>query len=153
MAQSRERLLADYCLKLSNWAVGEIIRLWRNMDRDDIRLSWSRIRGQVLQIHQAQVVQALKAVDDYMFTRAADAGFAYGADWTRDYAGRPETVNWGESARKAFDRAPVIVLARIGKGEDVTAAMMAGLNYLIGIVATEAHQIERTVLLERMLAQ
>lgn len=153
MAQSRERLLADYCLKLSNWAVAETVRLWRTIERDNIRLSWGRIRGPLAEIHRAQVVQALKAVDDYMFAKAADAGFAYEADWTRDYAERPEVVYWGELARKAFDRAPVIALARIGEGEDVTTALMAGLNYLIGIIGTEAHQIERTVLVERMLAQ
>ena len=130
-----------------------MVRLWRDMDPDDIRGSWLRIYPAVVEVHKATVVQALTAVDNYMFAKAADAGFLYDTTWQQDYPQRPSQVYWGQASRTAIGRTPIVVLSRLGRGDPVEPAMLSGLNYLLSIVGTEAHQIQRTVLLERMLAQ
>lgn len=150
---SRDQVLADYCQDLATWASGEVVRLWRGMDPDDIRGSWLTIAPAVGEVHKALVIQALTAIDNHMYALAADAGFLYEVTWDDDYPRRPERVYWGQDARTALGRAPVVVLTQIGRGEPVDVAMMAGLNYLLSIVGTEAHQLQRTVLLERMLRQ
>lgn len=150
---SREKVLADYCQDLAAWASGETVRLWRQMDPDDIKASWARIAPAVAEVHKALVIQALTAIDNHMFALAADAGFAYEVTWEQDYPDRPEQVYWGQPSKAALNRAPVVVLSQIARGEPVDVAMVAGLNYLLSIVGTEAHQLQRTVLLERMLRQ
>ncbi len=150
---SRDQVLDDYCQQLATWASAEVVRLWRQMDPDDIRGSWPRIATAVGEVHQALVIQALTAIDNHMFAVAADAGFAYEVTWDQDYPDRPEQVYWGQSSKVALGRAPVVVLSQIARGEPVDVAMVAGLNYLLSIVGTEAHQLQRTVLLERMLRQ
>ena len=151
--RTRDRVLADYCQQLASWASGQVVRLWRGTDPADIRGSWLTVYPAILEVHKATVVQALKAVDDYMFAKAADAGFLYETTWEDDYPSRAEQVYWGEASRTALGRTPVVVLSGIGRGDPVDVAMLAGLNYLLSIVGTEAHQIQRTVTLERMLAQ
>ena len=150
---SRDRVLADYCQDLATWASGEVVRLWRGMDPADIRASWLRIAPAVGQIHRALVIQALTAIDNHMMAAAADAGFVYETTWQQDYPQRPQQVYWGQSAAPALGRAPVVVLTRIAAGDPADVAMVAGLNYLLSIVGTESHQLQRTVLLERMLRQ
>lgn len=150
---SRDKVLATYCEDLAKWASGETVRLWREMDPDDIRGSWARIAPAVVEIHKALVIQALTAIDNHMYALAADAGFLYEVTWDDDYPKRPELVYWGQPATEALNRAPVVVLSQIARGEPVDVAMVAGLNYLLSIVGTEAHQLQRTVLLERMLRQ
>jgi hypothetical protein len=150
---TREQRLADYCLNLSNWAVAETARLWRELREDDIRGTWLGIRESLIEIHRAEVVQALKAVDDYMQAVAADYGCRYDVEWTDDLRDRPERVYWGESSTRAINRTPLIVLARIKDGQSFDEARIAGLNYLVGIMGTEPHQVQRTVMLERMLRQ
>jgi len=44
-------------------------------------------------------------------------------------------------------------LTRLRDGVDVSDALMFGLNYLLGIMTTEAHEIVRNVTVERVLAQ
>ena len=150
---SRDRVLADYCVRLSGWGSREVVRLWRTVDPADVRGSWLRIAPAVEQVHRALIVQALTAVDGYMLGAASEAGFVWDVTWRDDLSQRPYETYWGERATSALGRAPVVVLSRIGRGDPVEVAMLAGLNYLLSIVGTEAHQIHRTVLLDRMLAQ
>lgn len=153
MARPREQLLSDYCLTLTHWANRQLVALWREFDMDNVRASWIKRAAAIEQVHRATVIQALKAVDDYMFATAADAGFRYDADWTKDYPQRPSQVYWGEDSRRALNRTPVVMLSAIKDGVSSDTARMRGLNYLLGIVGTEAHEIQRNVLLQRMLAQ
>jgi len=150
--RSREQLLSDYCLTLTQWANRQVVAMWRAFDMDDVRSSWLKCSIAVQEVHRATVVQALKAVDDYMFATAADAGFRYDTDWTQDYPQRPSKVYWGD-AHRALNRTPIVMLSAIKGGADRDTARMAGLNYLLSIVGTEAHEIQRNVLLQRMLAQ
>ena len=95
---SRDRVLADYCQDLATWASGEVVRLWRGMDPDDIRGSWLTIAPAVGEVHKALVIQALTAIDNHMYAVAADAGFLYEVTWDDDYPRRPERVYWGQDA-------------------------------------------------------
>ena len=149
---SRDRQLADYCQRLADWGSRETVRLWRGMDPTDVRGSWARIAPAVEQVHRALIVQALTAVDGYMLGSASDAGFRYDTTWHNDLPRRPYETYWGERATTALGRAPLVVLSRIRRGFPPDVALVAGLNYLLSIVGTEAHQIQRTVLLDRMLA-
>jgi len=153
MKRSRDAVLGDYADRLQSWAAVQTRKLWRQLDPDDIRGSWLTIRPALLAVHQALVVSALDAVDDYMFATAADAGFRYSVTWREDRPLRSSEVYWGQSSDAAFARAPIIVLTRLKEGADVAEALTFGLNYLLGIMTTEAHEVVRNVTVDRVLAQ
>jgi len=153
MKKSREDVLGDYADKLQGWAGSQVLKLWRQMDPDDIRGSWLTIRPAMLEVHRATVTLALEAVDGYMFAKAADAGFRYTVTWREDRPDRPNRVYWEQPSDAAISRAPIVVLTRLKDGVDVSDALMFGLNYLLGIMTTEAHEVVRNVTVERVLAQ
>ena len=153
MKKSREDVLGDYADKLQAWAGVQTRKLWRQMDPDDIRGSWLTIRPAMLEVHRATVTLALEAVDGYMFAKAADAGFRYTVTWREDRPDRINRVYWGQPSDAAISRAPIIVLTRLKDGVDMPDALMFGLNYLLGIMTTEAHEVVRNVTVERVLAQ
>lgn len=153
MKRSREDVLGDYADRLQSWAAVQTRKLWRQMDPDDIRGSWLTIRPAMLEVHRALVTLALEAVDGYMFAKAADAGFRYSVTWRDDRPTRPGKVYWGQPSDAALSRAPIIVLTRLKEGEDVAEALTFGLNYLMGVMTTEAHEIVRNVTVDRVLSQ
>jgi hypothetical protein len=146
-------VLGDYADKLQAWAGSQVLKLWSQVDSDDIRGSWLTIRPAMLEVHRATVTLALEAVDAYMFAKAADAGFRYTVTWREDRPDRINRVYWGQPSDAAISRAPIVVLTRLRDGVDVSDALMFGLNYLLGIMTTEAHEIVRNVTVERVLAQ
>lgn len=152
MAPSRAEIVADYAERLQSWAVSQVAKLWSQMDADDVRGSWARIQPALMAVHERVCVDMLDTVDRWMFAEAADAGFRYDVTWQQDRPQRPFEVYWGGDARTYIGRAPIIVLWRIKQGDDVTTAMRAGLNHLLSIFSTEAHQILRNVTVDRVVA-
>ena len=153
MKRSREEVLGDYADRLQSWAAIQTRKLWRQMNPDDIRGSWLLIRPAVMDVHRGLVTLALDATDGYMFAKAADAGFRYAVTWQQDRPNRPDEVYWGQPSVAALNRAPIIVLTRLRDDVEVADAMLYGLNYLMGIMTTEAHEIVRNVTVDRVLSQ
>ena len=149
---SREDWLDAYLTALTDWAIRAARVLWATVPADDVRGGCARILPGLLAVHERLTVGALGAVDVYMTAKAAGEGWLYDADWTRDYPTRPTVTYRGEDARKAFARTPAMVLSRIGRGDPVSDAMMAGWSYVSSIMGTEAHEIGRNVTAERVAA-
>lgn len=149
--QSREDWLDAHLTALSDWATSAATVLWSTVPTDDVRGGCARILPGLLAVHERLTVGALDSVDVYMLAVAADGGWLYAADWSKDFPGRPLATYTGEDARRAFNRVPLIVLNRIGRGEPVPDAMLSGLAYVLGIMATEAHEIGRAVPLARVI--
>lgn len=147
---SRESWLDAYLTALTEWAIRSARVLWATVPTDDIRGGCARILPGLLAVHERLTVGALDATDVYMLAVAADGGWLYDADWTRDFPTRPLTTYTGEDVRRAFARTPLIVLSRIDRGDPVPDALMAGWSHVSRIMGTEAHQIGRDVTAERV---
>lgn len=147
---NRWRDLAAFLDQLTDWGLSTAAKLWTHVDVDDVRGSWALIDQALIDTHRVLVTAALDAVDDTMTLQAGDAGFAYTTDWTFDRPQRPDQVHWGVDARQALRRTPLLVLWRIGQGDQAADAMLYGFNYLAGIFGTEPHEVGRTVPLQRV---
>lgn len=152
MARSRERVLDDYLNELTKWGLTTAVKLWSHVDVSDVKGTWAEIFPAVLASHEGLVTAALNAVDDYMTMKAGDIGFRYDVTWRQDRPNRPSQVYWGEDSRKGLGSAPIRVLWGIKNGKPPEVAMALGANHLTRIFGTEAHQIGRTVTLDRVLA-
>lgn len=152
MARSRERVLDDYLNELTKWGLTTAVKLWSQVDVADVKGTWAEISPAVMAAHEGLVTAALNAVDDYMTMKAGDRGFRYDVTWRQDRPNRPREVYWGAESSKGLGSAPIRVLWGIKHGKSPEVAMALGANQLLRIFGTEAHQIGRTVTLERVLA-
>lgn len=152
MASPRSRELSARLDQLRRWGVRESLACWRTVDPDQILPSFTAATPALIDIHQALCIEALTAVDLFMFLAAADAGWRYQPDWTKDHADRPGLTYWGQSIKAALGATPLLVLRRIKEGDSVDVAMLRGWHNLARIYDTEAHQIGRTVVLSRVQA-
>lgn len=149
---SRRNELASRLDQLRAWALREVAAVWRSIDPDQILPSFTAATPALIDIHEALCIEASTAVDLYMFLQAADAGWRYEPDWTRDFADRPGLTYWGQPIKAALGATPVLVLWRIRDGDQVDTAMLRGWHNLARIYGSEAHQIARQVVLERVQA-
>jgi hypothetical protein len=150
MALSREDALSAYLERLTNWAVVQTRKLWRQVDPDNIAGSWAQVAPAVDAVHRVLVSAALDAVDDYMTIKAADAGWLYDVEWRHDRPDRPSLIHNGQSASRWFGSVVPLVLWRIGRGDSVDDAMLLGLNRLQRVMGTEASAVFRQVTLDRV---
>lgn len=148
--QTREQWLDERLTQLTDWAGRSSLRLWQSVNRAEIRGSYNVLLPGFLAVHERLVVEALEAVDVYMFAVAADEGWFYDANWQADFPDRPRRTYRGDDAATAYRTAPLVVLNRLRRGFPLDDAMLAGWGYVAGIVGTEAHEIGRNVTAARV---
>lgn len=131
--------------ELRRWGTLTVARLWAQMDVEDVRGSFLVIYPALVEAHRVQVIEALEAVDRYMFLVAADDGLLYERTWRSDQPGRPMTTGSGRNAAEHISRTPYVVLRRIGRGRGPAQSMQVGLNYLARLFGSEPHRVGRSV--------
>jgi len=139
--------------QLREWAMSQTAVLWSRVDAQQVVNTWAPIGPAILEVHTALVVEALEAVDLFMFCMAADAGWRYDTVWTDDRPTRPTMTSRGRPAAPVIRRAPIIAMWRMKQGRRPTEAMQMGLNFLQRVMGSEAHAIGREVMTERFLAR
>lgn len=148
--QTREQWFDERLETLTAWAKGASLALWRSMDASRVRESYAALLPGFLAVHEQLVVEALDAVDLYMFMVAADGGWRYDVTWQDDRPERVRQTYRGEDVVTAYLRVPLIVLSRVKEGWSTDDAMLSGWSYIVGIVGTEAHEIARNVTADRV---
>lgn len=151
MPTSREQALAAYCNELRLWGLQRLVVIWQRMDPADIRGSWARIEPDVLALNTTVTTLALQAVDDYMTVTAADNGFRYTTTWQQDRPERPALIPSGRPAAVVARGVPAVVLWRIKNGHKPLDALVYGYNRIARVIGSQAHDIARTVPLDRVL--
>lgn len=141
--------LAERLDQLRGWGTLSLTRLWTHMDAEAVRTSFLDIHPALVAVHQAQVAEALEALDQYMFLTAADDGLLYDTRWRSDQPGRPFTTATGRNATEYISRTPFVILNRIKRGKPPARAMLIGFNYLGRLYGTEPHRVVRAVMWSR----
>ena len=152
MSPSRDDELNARLDQLRGWGLLACTRLWARVDPAAIRDTFTQIQPALVAVHETQVMAALNAIDDYMTLKAGDDGLLYDVTWRDDRPGRPFTTASGRLMQQYVALTPVVVLARIKRGQTVTRSMQTGLNYLTRVYGSEPHDLARTVMWERFTA-
>lgn len=146
----RDQELAQYLDRLRNWALTQLAKLWSQMDREDLRGSWTRVYPALVDVHRVTCMRALDAVDDWMTLVAADRGFQYLVEWRTDRPGRPAQLPSGADAATTIARVLPAVLWAVAATSDVAEALALGHRRLATIIGSEPHDIWRTVSHDRV---